>query len=254
MNKSEQYRFELQAESDPEAYLLSHCGLPGPRSNLELLYVAAELCGEETLRRWLDLTIDQAPENTPRVYLQSIAVVSLGRFILQHNDPQDVQKLRASANDERWRIRECTAMALQQIGKSDIHQLAKISEPWLDGTLHELRAVAAAWAEPCLLKTAVSQNTALTYMDRISQRFQVDSGSDKEARRILKNGLEYAWSVVVAANLPAGKALFEKWFFADTMMQKIMLANLKKNRLTKADPDWVQQLVSQQGTFSKQEN
>jgi hypothetical protein len=245
MNKTQQVEMELQAQPDQEQYLLDNSALPGPRSNLELLYVASDTCPETSLRKWLALTPEQAPENTPRVYLSCVGVRGLGRLILLHNLPADVHLLRHFANDERWRVRECVAMALQQIGLQDAQKLTDITNPWLDGSLHELRAVAAAWAEPAVLKSSFSQTTALQMMDVITLRYQQDTDSDKEARRILKKGLEYCWSVVVAANLPAGKPLFEKWFHADAAIQKIMLVNLSKNRLIKADAAWVKSLVSQ---------
>ena len=249
MTKAQEYQQELFTATDQQAYLLSKSGLPGPRSNLELLYVAAAECEESLLRQWLGLSIEEAPENTPQVYLQCIAVVSLGRFILQNENETDKDALRRFANDSRWRIRECVAMALQTIGKSNPALLKTITQPWLDGSLHELRAVAAAWAEPVLLKTEFTQTTALNFMDKITLRFQLDESDDKEARRILKKGLEYCWSVVAAANLSIGKPLFEKWFFSDAVIQKIMLVNLTKNRLIKADANWVAMLQNQKGQF-----
>jgi hypothetical protein len=247
MTKSEQYKLEIQAAVDLETYLKQNSCLPGPRSNLELLYVAADLCNEADLRKWLALSPEQAPENTPEVFLQLIGVVGLGRLILEHGQPEDTRRLREFANDDRWRVREGVAMALQQIGFKDAQLLAEITRPWLDGSLHELRAVAAAWAEPGLLKMAFSQNTALECMDQITRNFQQSTSTDKEARRILKKGLEYAWSVVVAANLELGKPFFEKWFHADQAIRKIMLVNLTKNRLIKADPVWVDTLIAQAG-------
>ncbi|MBI9050664.1 MAG: hypothetical protein JEZ00_14680 [Anaerolineaceae bacterium] len=250
MSKSDQYQQELQLAQNQEEYLFSKSGLPGPRSNLELLHVAAVICDEKTLRGWLDMSVEAAPENTPRVYLQCIAVASLGRFILQDDLPADKTKLRQFANDSRWRIRECTAMALQTIGKVNAIKLAEITEPWLDGSLHELRAVAAAWAEPAVLKSSdYSKAKALTFMDIITSRYQQDINRDKEAKRILKKGLEYCWSVVLAYNFEAGKALFEKWFFADADIQKIMLVNLKKNRLIRKDALWVANLQNKKGQF-----
>lgn len=249
MTKAKKYEQALLETKDVETYLLSNSGLPGPRSNLELLYVAAAACDEPLLRKWLAIPQEEAPENTPRVYLQCIAIVSLGRLILQQEQQSDINALRNYANDDRWRIREGVAMALQTIGKENTHLLAQITEPWLDGSLHELRAIAAAWAEPVLLKSEFAQQTALTFMDQITLRFQQDKSEDKEARRILKKGLEYCWSVIVAANFTDGKVVFEKWFFSDANIQKIMLVNLTKKRLSRIDPDWVTLLQNKKGQF-----
>jgi hypothetical protein len=249
MTKATEYQQALLGAKDVETYLLSKSGLPGPRSNLELLHVAAATCDETFLRKWLAMSKEEAPENTSQVYLQCIAIVSLGRFILQQEQQSDLTALRHFANDDRWRIRESVAMALQTIGKENTKVLAQITEPWLAVSLHELRAVAAAWAEPALLKSAFAQQTALTFMDKITQRFQQDKSDDKEARRILKKGLEYCWSVVVAANFTAGKPVFEKWFYSDANIQKIMLVNLTKKRLSKIAPDWVTMLQNKKGHF-----
>ena len=53
MTKAKEYMQALKEAQDIETYLLSKSGLPGPRSNLELLYVAAGSCDESLLRKWL---------------------------------------------------------------------------------------------------------------------------------------------------------------------------------------------------------
>jgi hypothetical protein len=52
--------------------------------------------------------------------------------------------------------------------------------------------------------------------------------------------LGYCWSVAVAALPETGKPLMEKWLVSTNKdIQWIMQENLKKNRLSKVDPEWV---------------
>jgi hypothetical protein len=52
--------------------------------------------------------------------------------------------------------------------------------------------------------------------------------------------MAYCWSVVVAALPGKGKLMMEKWLASeDKDIRWIMKENLKKNRLSKMDADWV---------------
>ena len=74
------YRAALTAlpAADWEPYLLAHSNLPGPRGNLELAQVVADLGTEAQFRRWASLGPDVAPENTPGCFLAFCGVVGLG--------------------------------------------------------------------------------------------------------------------------------------------------------------------------------
>ncbi len=57
---------------------------------------------------------------------------------------------------------------------------------------------------------------------------------------VLRKGLEYCWSVAVAALPGEGKPFIEKWFASsNNAIQWIMQENLKKVRLVNMDPNWV---------------
>ncbi len=110
---------------------------------------------------------------------------------------------------------------------------------WM-GLIAILRAVAAGLCEPVLLKDEHLAAEVLDILDQITVRYQEGPASDKEGYEVLKKGLSYCWSVAVAANPTYGKRLMEKWISSGhTSIRKIMLENLKKNRLVKLDKDWV---------------
>ena len=49
---------------------------------------------------------------------------------------------------------------------------------------------------------------------------------------------------MIAAEPETGKPLLEKWLASpDPVIQKIMRENLKKNRLVRMDPTWVERLT-----------
>jgi hypothetical protein len=57
---------------------------------------------------------------------------------------------------------------------------------------------------------------------------------------VLRKGLAYGWSVVVAAQPSIGKRRMERWIRSqDSDVRWIMKQNLKKNRLLRMDKAWV---------------
>jgi len=78
--------------ADWDAYLLKHSGLPGPRANLELVGVTADLGTAAQFTRWAAL---------PDEYLPLCGAVGLGR-LLAEGDQSPLPMLRALASDPRW--------------------------------------------------------------------------------------------------------------------------------------------------------
>ena len=117
VSKAAEYRAALADEATREPYALAHSGLPGPRANLELIGVLAEISSEPTLRRWADLTETEAPGDQPAVILVAAGIVGLGRFI--DSRPDVFALLHDRARDARWRVREAVAIALQNAGAAD---------------------------------------------------------------------------------------------------------------------------------------
>jgi hypothetical protein len=83
------------------AFMDEHSGLPGPRGNIELALAVADVGDDELF----DELIASGDE-----YRTFCGVVGLGA---RAAEPQVSDRLRAIASDERWRVREAVAMALQ---------------------------------------------------------------------------------------------------------------------------------------------
>ena len=240
MNKTDTYRQTLSTLHDWEPYLLQESGLPGPRGNLELAQVVADTGSRELFEHFLTYTPALAPVNDPHEFLAFCGVVGLGR-LLAEGDRKVLDQLRPYASDPRWRLREAVAMALQRLGKRDMTALLLAMEAWSQGTWLEKRAAAAALAEPALLHKPDDAQQALRILDRITASMANSAETKTEGFRVLQQGLGYCWSVVVVAVPDQGKRLMKKWLAcADPVIRRIMQENLKKNRLIRLDPAWVE--------------
>lgn len=240
MSKLEDYRQQLTSLKDWTPYLLKNSGLPGPRGNLELAQAVAEGASSRQIEKFLSIPLEQAPENSAKVFLVFCGVTALGRLAAE-GDRTQFARLRSYASDPRWRIREGVAIALQYVGDSDMPALLKELKRWTAGNWYEKRAVAAALAEPRLLKRPEVASQVLEIFDRITA--QIESGRDisSESFKVLRQSMGYCWSVAAAALPAAGKPLMEKWFTSsNTDVRWIMKENLKKNRLVKTDAKWVE--------------
>jgi len=245
MTKYADYRGALQGLKDWEPYLLQESGLPGPRGNLELAQAVADEGNRPLFDHLLTNTPETAPVNNPHEFLAFCGVVGLGR-LLAEGDHGLLNVLRPYASDPRWRLREAVAMALQRLGKVDMPSLLAAMESWSGGTWLEKRAAAAALAEPVLLHDPDKALKALQILDRITASMENSPDSGTEPYKVLQKGMSYCWSVVVAAIPARGKPLIEKWLASsDPAIRRVMLENLKKNRLLRMDSAWVQKVSSQ---------
>ncbi len=149
-------------------------------------------------------------------------------------------RLRPYASDGRWRVREAVAIGLQYVGDADMAALLKEMETWSAGNWYEKRAVAAALAEPRLLKDPAMAAEVLRIFDRITGDIASATKAPSESFRVLRQSMGYCWSVAVAALPEQGKALMAKWIVAPNPdVRWIMNENLTKNRLVKMDAKWV---------------
>ena len=246
MGKREDYAAQLRAAADPEAFLMSNSGLPGPRGNLELAQAAADVATPSDLRRWAAIGPDRAGTNEPLGFVAVCGVVGLGRLAVE-GDTAALDELRGHANDPRWRVREAVAMALQRVGDADMTTLLQVATDWSEGSAYERRAVVAALAEPRLLRDPEAARVVIDLFDRISGSFERDDSDRKAEDRIaLRKGLGYGWSVVIAADPTRGEPAFERWLGSgDPDIRWICRENLKKARLTRMDPAWVAASVAQ---------
>jgi hypothetical protein len=239
MSRIENYRQTLKDLVDWIPFLRKESGLPGPRGNLELAYAVAEEGNKKQFKQFLSF---QAEENTPEVFLVFCGVVGLGK--LAANDPTLFEQLREYASDARWRIREAVVTGLQLVGDQNMERLLSEMQKWSQGNWYEKRAAAAALAEPRLLKEPKSARKVLRILDEITASMENAAGSRDDAFKVLRQGMAYCWSVVVAALPEAGKPLLEKWSDSqDKDIRWMIRENLKKNRLIKMDSAWVETCI-----------
>jgi hypothetical protein len=152
--------------------------------------------------------------------------VGLGRHAL-------LGPVREAANDERWRVREAAAMALQRLGDDEPARLAAVAEEWAGGTAWEARCAAAAVAEPRLLRTAEAVGAAVAVLERATDVLAATHDP------VLAKGLAYAWSVVAAADLEGVRPAMDRRLGSDDpVVRRALRENLRKARLQRLDPDW----------------
>ena len=232
------YRDELQHLKNWRPFLLKNSGLPGPRGNLDLAQAVAELATEQQANELLSIPTELAPENSPEVFLVFCGLTSLG-MLAARGQHEHFARLRSFASDGRWRVREAVAIALQYVGDADMALVLRTLGVWAKGNWYEKRAVAAALAEPRLLRDEANARQVLGIFDHITRDMTTAPDRRDESYKVLRQSMGYCWSVAAAAAPAEGKALMETWFGCrDTDIQWVMKENLKKNRLLKAAPDW----------------
>ncbi|MEW1809559.1 HEAT repeat domain-containing protein [Pseudarthrobacter phenanthrenivorans] len=230
MTKRSDYRAVLESLPPGQwlAYLDAESGLPGPRGNIELAEAFADVA---------DPGLIEACVESPDEYQAMCGAVGLGRLLVEGRQGA-AETLRGLAADNRWRVREGVAMALQRLGDADMPALWTLAAEWLgDGPLVQ-RAVAAGVCEPRLLRTPEDAGRAVDVLDKITAAI---AGADPGLRRteefrVLRQGLGYCWSVAVAAAPDKGFGYLEKWAVSpDKDVRWILRENLKKARLARAD-------------------
>jgi hypothetical protein len=121
-------------------------------------------------------------------------------------------------------------------------KLLKAMETWAQGNRYEQRAAAAALCEPRLLRQPAHARRTLAVLHTITSSLAERPERKGEDVVALIKGLSYCWSVAVAALPVEGKRAMSRWLATrDKDIRKIMLENLKKNRLVRLDPTWVRQ-------------
>ncbi len=240
MSKQSDYQQTLRNMADWEAFLLKESCLPGPRGNLELLYAVIEEGDEARLTRFFQYPLEQAVTNTPGEFLVACGVAGLGRLVAE-GQLDWLKTLRAFASDPRWRVREAVAMALQRFGSQNMEGLLQEMRFWSQGSLLERRAVVAAVCEPALLRRPEHAEAVLNLLDEITASLLQAPDRKNEDFRVLRQALGYGLSVAAVASPQTGKRLLEKWLAnPDKDIRWILKENLKKQRLIRMDPAWVE--------------
>lgn len=238
MTRVDDYRKTLAALDDWEPYLLRESGLPGPRGNLELAAAVAELGSADQFARWLTLSPEEAPVNSPQEFLVFCGVRGQGRLLVEGDDAA-LATLHRFASDPRWRTREAVAMALQRWGDDDMDGLLAAMSDWSRGAFLEQRAAAAALCEPRLLVDPRHASAVLGILDAITTA--IIDGEDRKNPdfRVLRQALGYCWSVAVAALPEQGMTAMERWCACDDRdVRWIMREDLRKKRLRRMDDPW----------------
>lgn len=240
MSKVEEHRLLLRSLDDWDAYLLAHSGLPGPRANLELVQAVAEEGDLALFRRYLAYPPDHAPVISTHEFLVFCGVVGLGRLAAEGRR-ELLPEIRRYASDHRWRVREGVAMAMQRLGDADMEALLIELASWSRGNYLERRAAVASICEPRLLKEPEHARAALGVLDEVTASILPAVDRRSEDFLALRKGLGYGWSVAVVALPEEGKVRMEHWLTCpDRDVQWVMRENLKKHRLKKMDPAWVE--------------
>lgn len=241
LNKIGSYEVELVNISPKQwdLFLKEHSNLPGPRVNLELAKAFARIGTLMDFKKYMQLGLEEAPQNTPDEFLVFCGVLGYGQYLSKYHDRGLLKQLKSKANDPRWRIREAVAMALQSIGRKNISRLVEYANDWANGTYMEQRAAIAALCEPELLSNREISLKALELLDWVTASMLEKDEQQDEGYDVLQKGLSYCWSVAVAALPEKGKPMMERWMKEKhPEVNKIMRENLKKRQLSNLDPEW----------------
>lgn len=226
MTRTAEYRAALTTLEPAgwPAYLDEHSGLPGPRGNIELALVVADLAPP----RLAEELIASGDE-----YRTFCGVVALGS---RAAEPGVLARLHGHASDERWRVREAVAMALQRLGDDDPAALERVVLSWADDPDPLVqRAAAAAICEPRLLATPAAAAVAIEVCRRATAALAALPRDHRRRPdvRTLRQGLGYCWSVAVAADPQPGLAAFDALDTSDPDVAWIVRENLTKKRLAR---------------------
>lgn len=238
--KAHDYCKSLKFHKSHRLYLLQHSGLPGRRANIELAKAFAQTAGQKVINDYANIPASEAPENTPEEFLSFCGVLGLGRLAMEGKN-HALQKLRNAASDERWRVREAVAMALQNIGHFDMDWLIRIARDWIQGNYYEQRAAVAGICEPDMLWNPRYAKPVFDILEQVTENVKKSKARKSQGFKTLKKGLGYCWSVAVAAYPLEGKTVMEKWIATeDRDIRWIIKSNLSKSRLRKMDSEWVE--------------
>ena len=234
-------------------YLLRHSALPGRRGNIELAHVFGNIMGDyadvyedeywKACQAFLNISVDEAPVNTAEEFLPFCGVIGIGAMgaTLPNRCPQALSLLRIAASDARWRMREAVAMGLQRMLSASPTNCLEVINEWVDSANPlEMRAAAAAVAEPLLLHDEDFNQSALDLHKKIIDQYLKIQVRKNENARILRKALGYSLSVVVSAIPEEGFAYMAILSeIQDTDLAWILRENLKKKRLSYHFPDRV---------------
>lgn len=186
---------------------------------------------------------EEAPVNSPREFIPFCGARGMGA--VGSASPMFSRKalfyLRELADDPRWRLREGVAMGIQNLLSGRGRDTLKELEDWIgEDNWLAMRAVAAAVAEPAVLKDEQTAGAALKLHRKIFARVLAARDRNSGEFKTLRQGLGYSLSVVINALPREGfEYLRQLAGSRDEDVRWIIRKNLKKKRLTKNFPDEV---------------
>jgi hypothetical protein len=233
-----------------ETYLGEKSNLPGPRANLELAEAFAEaIAGMGSSRpgqawdlcsRLAGLSLERAGQNSPGEFVVFCGVRGRGALGTVSDElfKRAMESLKGHARDSRWRVRESVAASLQQLLLASPGDVLEDLDGWVDpGRWLEMRAVAAAVAEPSLMKDPRLADAALMLHRKVLDHFLLSEDRKSAEFKALRQTLGYSLSVVAVAR-PVESFRFMKELVesGDGDALWIVRENLKKDRLRRNFP------------------
>jgi len=246
----DRYRTAL-ADAPVRSVLLEHSRLPGPRGNLELAALFAEEVAGRAAQEpapWWDLcsalaglSAHRAPTGDPGEFVAFCGTLGAAAVacVVEDRTAPALDILRGAAADPRWRLREAAAMGLQRLLLARRKETLSALERWVRGGRPlELRAVAAALAEPSVLAIGENADAAVALHREVLTRLLASGSRTSSAVRTLRQALGYTLSVVTVARPEAGFALLEELLASrDDDGLWIVRENLRKARLARRFPE-----------------
>lgn len=247
----------LAGEPGPlRSFLRDHSHLPGPRGNLELAQdfadlVAGRVGGPRAPAAWelveslASVGPEEAPTGDPGEFLAFCGTVGAACFADDRKRRPGLWRLvRRAAEDPRWRLREAAAQAIQRALPADpASGLATLGEWAARGGWLLLRAVAAGLADPPLLTGPGFAEAALRLHAVVLERLVAGADRRDPDFRVLRQGLGFSLSVVVAAAPDEGFALLRSLAESpDRDLAWVLRSNLSKARLARPYPAEVEQV------------
>lgn len=224
-------------------YLEKHSNLPGARSNLELLYKFAVEATAQEIEACLAIS-ERVIRDTPSEFIYSCGVAASIVMAAKHKKTVGID-FSNYATHESWRVRESVCIGFQKSQcYLSAHQMLRDLAPLKTGSAFEKRAYVATLCEPALLKNYIDARIILEdlYHVTVTSLGHNEKLSDEEM--VLKKALGYCWSVAIAGDILSGKVYFEFLLAHKNYkhIRWILCENLKKKRLEKLDPLWVDAL------------
>jgi hypothetical protein len=190
-----------------------------------------------------EVSAEQAPVNDPHEFIPFCGTVGIGAIgsACPARSGEAFARLRILSRDPRWRMREAVRMGLQRLLAQRGRETCAELERWIEGgDPLEMRAVAAAVADPALLQDGALATVALRMHERVMDQLLAMTDRRAEDVRTLRKALGYTWSVVVAAapddGFPCLARLVES---GDPDALWIVKSNLRKARLVRDYPEQV---------------